>query len=136
MAYEVNVGQDFSYFGASADLSANQFYFVVLNSSKQLAVAGANVSCLGVLQDTPAAAGRSGEVRCFGVTKVVAGGTIAVNDKIASDANGKAVKATAASVSAGTPEPLAGSYVMGLALEAASAGETFSMLLTHAGLTN
>lgn len=131
----INVGQDFS-FPASADLSSNQFYFVVLNGSSQLAVAGANVSCLGVLQDAPAAAGREGTVRCFGVAKVVAGNSITVNDKVASDASGKAVKATASSVSAGTPEPLAGSYVMGIALASASAGDKVSVLLTHAGLTN
>ena len=135
MAYDVNVGQDFS-FQASTDLSADQFRFVVLNTSKQLVLAGANVSCLGVLQDAPSAAGRAAGVRCFGISKVVLGGTVAANDKIASDANGKGVKATAASVSAGTPEPLAGSYVMGIALEAGVSGDVVSVLLTHAGLTN
>lgn len=135
MAYEINVGQDIS-FPASADLSSDQFKFVTLNSSKQIALAGADVECLGVLQDTPAAAARGGSVRVFGVTKVVCGGTFAAGDKLASDANGKAVKATTASVSAGTPEPLAGSHVMGIALEAGASGDTVAMLLTHAGLTN
>jgi hypothetical protein len=135
MAVETNIGADVS-LQAGSDLSAKQFFFVTLNGSTQLAVAGANVSVIGVLQDKPAAAGRSGQVRYFGITKVVAGGTIAVNDKIASDASGKAVKATAASVSAGTPEPLAGSYVVGIALASANSGETVSVLLTHAGITN
>lgn len=135
MAYGVNIGADFS-FPASADLSTKQFYFVVLNSSSQLAVAGANVSCLGVLQDAPAAAGRAGEVRTLGVSKVVLGGTVTVNDKIASDASGKGVKATAASVLAGTPEPLAGSYTMGIALASGVSGDTIPVLLTHAGITN
>jgi len=135
VAYEINTGQDVG-FQASTDLSAKQFYFVVLNSSKQLAVAGANVECVGVLQDTPAAAGRVGQVRCFGVTKVQCGGSFNAGDKVASDANGKAVKATAASVSAGTPEPLAGSLVQGIALEAGASGQIATVLLTHAGLTN
>lgn len=134
--YEINVGQDFS-FPASGDLSADQFLFVVLNSSGQLAVAGANVEVLGVLQSTPNAAGRGGEVRCFGVSKVLCGGTFNPGDLIASDASGKAVKFTAASVSAGTPEPLAGSHVVGIALTAGAAGgELASVLLTHAGLSN
>lgn len=135
MAYEINVGVDIS-FPASADLSSNQFYFVVLNSSKQLAVAGANVECLGILQSTPNAAGRGGEVRCFGVSKVQCNGTFNAGDLIASDASGRAVKYTAASVSAGTPEPLAGSHVMGIALEAGAAGQLATVLLTHAGLSN
>jgi len=135
MAYDSNVGVDFT-FQAGSDLSTHQFQFVVMNGSTQLAVAGANVSVLGVLQDKPAAAGRGGQVRIFGITKVIAGGTITVNDKVASDSAGKAVKATAASVSAGTPEPLAGSYTVGIALASASAGDYVSVLLTHAGITN
>lgn len=135
MAYEVNVGQDFS-FDASTDLSAKQFYFGVLNSSSEVAVAAANVSCVGVIQDGPSTAGRRCSIRCFGITKVVLGGSVTVNDKLASDASGKAVKATASSVSAGTPEPLAGSYVMGTALASGSSGDIVPMLLTHAGLTN
>ena len=135
MAFENNVGQDISYFKASADLSGNQFYFVTVNSSSQLAVAGANVECLGVLQDKPKS-GVAGQVRCFGVTKVLANGNFNPGDKVASDASGKAVKATAASVSAGTPEPLAGSYVQGIALSAGAAGQYASVLLTHSGLGN
>lgn len=135
MSYELNVGQDFT-FPASADLSTKQNYFVVLNSSGQVVVAGANVSVIGVLQDSPAAANRSAGVRIFGIAKVVAGGTITANDKVASDAAGKAVKATAASVSAGTPEPLAGSYAAGIALQSAVSGDLVPVLLTHAGITN
>lgn len=135
MAYENNVGQDISYFKAGSDLSGKQFYFVVVNSSSQLAVAGANVECLGVLQDKPAS-GVAGQVRCFGVTKVLCAGSFNPGDKVASDASGKAVKATAASVSAGTPEPLAGSLVQGIALTAGAASQYASVLLIHSGLSN
>ena len=121
---------------ASGDLSASQYFFVVLNGSAQVAVAGANVSVLGVLQDKPKAAGAGCNVACYGKTKLKLGGNVTVNDKIASDASGKGVKATAASVSAGTPEPLAGSYAAAIALESGSTGDVISVLLIHAGITN
>lgn len=133
--FELNVGQDFT-FDTSADLSSKQFYFAVINSSNQLAVAGANVECIGVIQDAGAASGRRAVVRMFGVSKVECGGTFSIGDKVASDSNGKAVKATAASVSAGTPEPLAGSLVQGIALSAGASGQLASVLLTHSGLSN
>lgn len=135
MSVATNVGQDFT-FQASADLSTKQFYFVTLNSSKQIAVAGSNVECLGVLQDKPSAQGNGGQVRVFGISKVQCGGSFNAGDKIASDASGKAVKYTAASVSAGTPEPLAGSLVQGIALEAGVSGQLASVLLIHSGLSN
>lgn len=135
MATSTNVGQDWS-FPASADLSTKQFYFVTLNSSKQIAVAGANAECLGVLQDKPNASGNGGQVRVFGISKVQCGGSFNAGDKIASDASGKAVKYTVATVSAGTPEPLAGSLVQGIALEAGVSGQLASVLLIHSGLSN
>ena len=120
----------------SGDLSASQFQFVVLNGSAQVAIAGANVSVLGVLQDKPKTAGAGCQVAYLGRSKLKLGGTVTVNDKIASDASGKGVKATAASVSAGTPEPIAGSYVAAVALESGVNGDVISVLLTHAGITN
>ena len=133
--FENNTGDDISYFAAGSDLSAKQFYFVTVNSSSQLALAGANVECLGVLQDKPKS-GVNGQVRPFGVSKVQCGGSFNVGDRVASDANGKAVKATTASVSAGTPEPLAGSLVQGIALTAGANGQLASILITHSGLNN
>lgn len=135
MAYELNVGQDFT-LPASGDLSASNNLFAVVNGSGQVAVAGANVSVVGVIQDGPAAAGRGCAFRVFGIAKVKLGGTVTVNDKVASNASGQAVKATAASVSAGTPEPLAGSYVAGIALASGVSGDVIPVLLTHAGITN
>lgn len=135
MALDNNVGQDIT-LAASGNLSSNQFYFVTLNSSKQIAVAGANVECIGVLQDKPNAQGVGGQVRVFGVTKVQCNGSFNPGDKVASDASGKAVKYTSASVSAGTPEPLAGSLVQGIALDAGVAGQLASIVLIHSGLSN
>lgn len=137
MAYGTNVGLDFSW-PASGDLSSNQFYFVKLNSSKQLAVASGAVGepVLGVLQDKPDAATRAGAVRCGGLSKVVAGGTIAAGDLLASDANGKAVKYTKATVFTGTPYIVSGSMVLGVALAGASSGETFPMLVSPRGFSS
>lgn len=135
MAYDLNVGQDFT-FPASGDLSANQFKFVTLNSSGQTQLAGANVECVGVQQDAPAAAGRASQVRIFGISKVKLGGSVAAMDKVASNASGLGVKSTSASVSAGTPEPIAGSLVQGIALAAGVTGDIIPVLLTHSGLSN
>jgi hypothetical protein len=121
---------------ASGDLSASQFFFVTLNGSAQVAVAGANVSVIGILQDKPTAAGQGCNVGYLGKSKLKLGGTVTVNDKVASDASGKGVKATAASVSAGTPEPLAGSYAAAIALESGVANDVISVLIVHAGITN
>lgn len=135
MAFDNNVGEDISYFKASTDLSSNQYCFVVVNSSSQLALAGANVECLGVLQDKPKS-GVAGQVRTFGVSKVQCGGSFNPGDKVASNGSGLAVKYTASSVSAGTPEPLAGSLVQGIALTAGVNGQVASILITHSGLSN
>lgn len=135
MATEASVGLDFTW-PVSGNLSTNQFCFVTMNSSGQLAVAGANVRAIGVLQDKPAATGLGGQVRCGGISKVIAGGSFNPGDLIASDASGHAVKYTAASVSAGTPEPLAGSIVLGIALAAGVSTQTTSILLVNGGLNN
>lgn len=135
MAWDVNTGDDLT-FPASGDLSANQFKFVTLNSSGQSQLCGANASAIGVQQDAPSAAGRASEVRTGGVTKLLLGGTVAINDKLASDSSGKGVKYTAATVSAGTPEPLAGSFVNAIALAAGVSGDIIPALVIHAGLSN
>lgn len=135
MASEINIGADIS-FPASGDLSANQHRFVKLNSSKQVALCGAGQSALGIQQDAPAATNRATEVRYLGVSKLLLGGTVAADGLIASDASGKGVAYTAASVLAGTPEPLAGSYVAAKALEAGVSGDIVTVLLIHAGICN
>jgi uncharacterized protein YaaW (UPF0174 family) len=80
---------------ASADLSGNQFYFVYVNTSGQIAVQTTVHSDIdGVLQDKPNAAGRAGDVAVFGVTKVVTGAAVAVADYVTNDTAGKGVTAT------------------------------------------
>lgn len=130
MAYEINIGYDITV-AAAADLSAKQFFFVKADGN----LAGAGAEALGVLQNDPKS-GAAAAIRVMGVSKVVYGGTVAVGDLLSSDASGKAVKYTAASVSAGTPEPLAGTHVLGVALIAGVSSDTGSIALTHAGLSN
>lgn len=129
-AGDINIGADVTV-DAGADLSAKQYYFVKADGT----LCGAGGKALGILQNSPKS-GRAAGIRVFGGSKLVLGGTVAVGDYIASDASGKGVKATVASVLAGTPEPLAGDHVIAIALDAGVSGDTVAVMLIHAGLTN
>lgn len=76
---------------ASADLSTKQYYFVELSTGKLAVCNAAGDFALGVLQDTPDAADKTGEVTFFGGTQVVAGAAVDVGEYITTDANGKAI---------------------------------------------
>src|SRR5438105_625189 len=118
MAYGTNVGLDFS-LPANADLSASQFFFVLVNSSKKIALCtgAAGEGFAGVLQNDPTANQAAG-VRYGGLSKVVCGGSFSAGDYVTSDSAGKAIKYTKATVFTGTPYVVSGSQVYGLALEA------------------
>jgi hypothetical protein len=136
MAYETNVGQDFT-FPSDIDLSGSQFYFVVMGSDGYLDIAGAGVLALGTIQDGPvgtATSIRGTSVRTAGITKVVCGGSFNPGDKVASDSAGKCVKYTGATVFTGTPYTVSGSQVLGIALEAGSSGQNSTILLSPSGL--
>lgn len=113
-------------------LSDSQFLFVNINSSGQVALAGAGGRVFGVLQDKPGqnggtgaggaddSLGFDGEVGALNGSlrlKVVAGGSITAGQEIKADAAGKAVDATT---------EVNNAYVAGIALESASADEVFS----------
>lgn len=136
VAFGTNVGQDFSFL-TDIDLSANQFFFVVLGSDGYLDVAGAGVRALGVVQD--GTVGTSGtpkacQVRIAGPTKVKCGGSFSAGDYISCDASGKAVKYTKATVFTGTPYTVSGTQVLGVALSAGSNGEIVAVYLQPSGL--
>ena len=118
MAYEgaqIKVGQ----WTASADLSSKQFHFVKMSGNNTVDVTSAITDkTIGVLQNTPTS-GQSAEVCVFGVTKVVADGTLAAGNLIGSSAD-----AQADAIVAGTDTTV---YVVGQALEAAAAGNTVTM---------
>ena len=80
---------------ASADLSASQYCFVRLDTSGQVAVAGAGEEANGILQDKPAAIGRACSYAIGGVSKVRAGAAIGDGVKVMSDSTGRAIAGTA-----------------------------------------
>ena len=120
MAYE-SPGIDIGTFTAAADLSAKQYHFVVLASATTVNVATAITNApIGILQNTPTS-GQVAVVRVHGVSKVVADGTLAAANFIGTSAD-----AQADAISPGTDTTV---YMMGQCIEAASAGETFTMFL-------
>lgn len=104
---------------AAADLSTKQYRFV--KGAASVNVCSAATDCpSGVLQDKPTS-GQAADVMVFGVTKLIAGGTIAAGDRIGPDANGAAVKLTE-----GTDTT---KYISGRAEQAAVSGDTFSAFI-------
>lgn len=116
-AAQIKVGQ----FTASADLSAKQYHFVKMSGNNTVTVCAAITDIpIGVLQNAPAS-GSAASVALFGITKVVADGTLAAGNVIGTSADGQAD-----AIAAGTDTTV---YTMGIALNAASAGETVEMFL-------
>ena len=107
---------------AAADLSAKQYHFVELASATTVNVCTATTDrAIGILQNNPDTAGQQCIVQIFGISKVVADGTIAFNNVIGTSADSQAdaiVPGTDTSV-----------VTLGIAIQAASASETFTMFL-------
>jgi len=84
---------------ASGDLSASQYCFVTLNTSGQVAVAGAGATPVGVLKNAPNAAGDPATYWLCGsgaIVKLKVDGNAAAitedgQDKLKSDASGRGV---------------------------------------------
>jgi hypothetical protein len=98
----VNNSQECITLIAGADLSTKQYRFVSLASDGQIDPTGDGLLAAGVLQDNPAAAGRSAAVCISGRTKVEAGGTIAAGGSVSSGADGVAVATASGDVPLGT----------------------------------
>jgi hypothetical protein len=81
---------------AAVDLSADQYQIGVLNSSGQIALAGANaLSPAGVIHNLPAAGEQARIVIVRGVIiKARLGGTVPLGSKLTTDATGRLVVAT------------------------------------------
>lgn len=69
---------------ADADLSADQYKIVDIASDQQVSVLAttSTLMALGVLQNKPNAAGKVAEVMVMGVTKMIAGETIAAGELV------------------------------------------------------
>lgn len=120
MAYEVT-GFKLGTLLANADLTASQYLFVVANSSSKVALAGAGVDVLGVLNNDPNT-NQSAEVVVNGVAKVRAGAAVAAGAKVMANASGQAITATATN------------KAVGVALAAAAAAnEVIPVLLKDMG---
>ena len=120
MAYE-SPGVDIGTFTAAADLSGKQYHFVVLASATTVNVCTAITNApIGILQNDPES-GEQAVVRISGVSKVVAAGTLAAGNFIGTSAD-----AQADAISPGTDTTV---YMTGQCVEAASAGETTTMIL-------
>lgn len=123
---------------AGADLSAAQYLFVKLNGSSQVVLAStAGEAALGVLQNAPAS-GAIARVRVFGVSKIIAGDTIADGALLAAVVTtGRAKNAvtgrTDTSDAGASNDALAGSYVMGRALADGTDGNPTTMLVQPLG---
>ena len=120
MAYEaaqIKVGQ----FTASADLSAKQYHFVKMSGNNTVTVCAAITDLpIGILQNAPSSGGVA-EVALFGISKVKADGTLAAGNIIGTSADGQAD-----AIAAGTDTTV---YTMGIALNAAAAGDVVEMFL-------
>lgn len=80
---------------AGADLSADQYKFLIVNSSGKYVVntvSGDPVD--GVLMNIPGFDGDAASVADRGVARIVSGAAINPGDRIMSDASGKAIPAT------------------------------------------
>ncbi len=110
---------------AGADLSAKQYHLVKLASATTVTYCAAITDIpIGVLQNNPAS-GEVAEITFIGVTKIVADGTIAAGANIGTSNDGQAD-----SIVAGTDTTV---RLVGTAIGAASAGETFTALINCAG---
>jgi len=113
-------------FEAGEDLSDKQYSFVYLSADNTVsACTTGHLDAIGVLQNKPVA-GEAAVVRVLGLSKVVSGGTIAVNNRVVSDTDGKA----AAEATPSDTEQ----KILGVAVEGAATGDIFEILLTHESL--
>lgn len=138
MSFENVVHHSFSAV-TGADLSANQYFGVKLNSSGKAVLAAAGQFAVGVLQNNPGN-GQVASIATVGaITKAKAGGTIAAGATVAVNSAGKFVDATEAVVATNdagsSTDAVIGSNVIGVALAAAVDGDIFPLLLTMSGAT-
>ena len=104
--------------------STGQFLFCKLSAANTYIPCTATTdNPVGVSQNNPANADGL-QLRIAGISKIVAGGTIAAGDEIGTTAQGKAIKKNPTATGAEY-----GHYVRGIALDAAASGELVSVYL-------
>lgn len=104
---------------AGADLSAKQNYFLEMGAALALTIPNsASDLVVGVLCNKPTS-GQSALVQVGGFAKVLAGGTVAIGDKVGTDNAGKCVTKTADA-----------DHICGIAYSAGVSGDIITILLT------
>jgi hypothetical protein len=110
---------------ASASLTAKQFHAVKMTGDKTVTFCAAITDlCIGVLQDAPAS-GEPANVVVFGLSKMVAGGTITAGQLVGTDNAGKAV-----AIVAGTDTT---QYILGRCVIGGGSGEVISVFVNPGG---
>lgn len=122
---------------AAGDYTAKQYFAVTIDSNQKAALAGAGVTCIGVLQNAPNT-GELAIVKVSGITKLVCGGVVAKASLVASNAAGKGAVATKSTVNTSdagaAADPVVGSSVLGIALvNAAVDGDQIDLLISRMG---
>lgn len=121
-----------STFVAGADLSAAscQFTFVKLDANGNVIQCSAVTDKpVGVIQNTPGLLGSTGQeatVMHEGITKVIAGGTVAIDDLLGTDTAGRAV--------AYVPGTDTTKYIVGRALEGGAVNNAITMMFSCMGV--
>ena len=120
MAFE-DPGKSIS-FDAGANLSSDQYKLVTLASDGRVDVTGATRTNtpIGILQNKPSAAGQAAEIMVDGISKAIAGETIAAGELVgpSSDTAGRVGDADTIT-----------NVIVGMAITGGAAGETISVLL-------
>lgn len=99
---------------AARDLSGDQYHGMYLSADDTVDLPNSGIlNCVGVLQDKPAAVGRGARVRFLGVTKVRAGDTLAIDDRVTMVATGWFVKTVSGYAVAGLVKVAAASGYIG-----------------------
>ena len=109
-------------FPAGADLSADQYKMVKVNSSGQVVLAGEGDEVTGILQDAPAASGRVACVGIAGGSKVRAGGSVTAGARFTVNSSGLAV-------ALGSGDD----YAVGIARETFASGGIYSCIIQPTG---
>lgn len=90
MSFAYELGLKTATFIADCDLSAYQYHAVKMNTDEEVVLASdVTDRPLGVLQDTPAAAGRGALVAIGGITKAIGAGVIAAGAAVEVASGGK-----------------------------------------------
>lgn len=116
-------------FEAAADLSSYQFHFVKMTANNTVGICAAVTDKpIGILQNTPNAAGKSADVMIMGISKLVVGGgvTLSVTELVGTDASGEGDD-----IAPGTDIT---QYVCGQVIIGAGAGELATVAINCANI--